>query len=1275
MAGIRYNHNTFSVGMISEKIQGNTESETYNNSLLDCKNFYIRQTGGVFKRPGTIFVSDIKNSLRMKLYPYHFAKNDSIVIGIIPGEIFAYNTEGQVANCRAEVLGLQVIQDEHFTVLQNGNFLYIFSSAGLYKLKYDTETSTLTFSKQEFTFAPVGKTNTDRTAEAVFVKTTSENGGTIKLTGEYKFVPSDIGQRCLLTWLNIKGEIGKDQPQDYSYFKITSIDETGKIANVTFEKDYSSFLKIEEVPTSPTQYFALPAFGANRGWPVAAGILANRLFLADNENIVYGSSLVFNDIFDFSLIQAETSGIFYAMNNDIGEINWIIGQEKLFVGTPTGIYISGGSGTYQDEVLLQSNMSLKKFSSVHASHLQPTNINGNIIFSDALSKNIFEIAVDESTGTYRTYDLSLLSSELLNSTCVSQTWSSYPVKTYWCVTGDGKLASMTYEKANNVLAWSYHELGGQNTAVESCATIQMNGYDYVFLVVRRNIGGQIVRFIEYIDKLFEPLDNKQYQQHYADAGLVRKYEYHIANISQYRAPQINNVNNWEFDQIQQNEDAKTQYVEMALLNYQKKKTKFELYPDKTWTVTAADGTTTNYISFCGLKRFQKQADKDRIQRTYEEKQPLDANCMTDFTDDECQLAIRKDEIDGVLYDKNDNELILLCDSSYFAVGDYIVFRDTGIKDGKGEPLDTIDNPEVLMVYGTNVSAYTKNFGIIVRRQNESKPGYTVGSFLGKGPIYRYRGKNKYKLIPGKNTVVTQHVPMAEAVALSSLPNVDDMPKYGICGGVVFDFERKTYNIAQDQKIYEVLTDFSKWSPPVLEASSDIKALIGKDEYFTTTSFVRGKVTVSLGGKFQKFISKTDQNYFFISGGKICSINGTNVSRNDKRDNITASVLIDGGQKQIQWFAPKGVFGCWKPGGGETSIGTLREESRTVNDGIAIGDKVYIVGEQGLFYQREKDNLLEWTYLENEHTCDWKGVVQYGSNILLWSQNGELLLYRVNEQSYSFQTVIISSNVSGCYVANNTVFLALSDGTILRSISDSEYTLTFFDLSSIYIDDVVGMEGVNGKKYLVKNINNSKLAEGYIEYELWNSDSNPLDSRELGVYDTTVRNNGTAHVYFNKIVGLGHLAAQKVTVSLDGNFLMNTTVSNAGIVTFSNDVYGMECHIGYQYTGVLDLMPLSGGNVRGSSVGSVGSQKSAFARLYYSLGGTYGTESDNMYKIIYPTKLTKGRYDNVKKLYSGVIELPLVNPRDVRERKFRMEHSEPVSFNVLSITQDAEISDA
>ena len=1266
MAGIKYNHNMFTVGMISEKIQGNTESETYNNSLLDCKNFYIRQTGGVFKRPGTYFVDVVKDALRMKLYPYNFPGNDSIIIGILPGEIYAYDIYGEITKCSAGDLSLDVINDEHFAILQNGNLLYIFSKVGIFEISYNTVSRVLTFKRKNFSFAPVGKVNDTRTNTATFSKETN----TLTLTGEIKFVNSDIGQRCLLFWEKSEDKLTSNKIQSYSYFKISAISNGGATATVTWETEYSSFDKVGDIPASATPHFSVPAFGADRGWPIAAGLLSNRLFLADNDLMIYGSCVRFDDIFDFTLGSDENSSISYRMNNDVGTINWIIGQDKLFVGSPTGIYISGGSGTYQDEVLTPANMSLKKFSSVHASTLAPTNINANIVFTDALSKNVYEIAIDEATGTYKTYDLSLLSNELLNSTCVSQTWSSYPVKTYWVVCQDGRLASMTYEKSNNVLAWSYHELGGVNSAVESTATIQIDGYDYVFLVVRRNINGEIVRFIEYIDKLYEPLDKKQYQQHYADAGLDRKYEYHLADISQYTPPQINGIDYWEFEQIEQNENARTQYVELALLDTESQKVIFNLYADKTWRVLAYTGTITNYVSFCSLKILEKSKSIDGIQRTNAEKKPLDIN---EIKINNCNLAIAKTDLSGVLYDKNHDVLILLCDGSYFENGDNIILKDTGIKDRDGNPLDsTEDNYVSLLVYSNEASLYTTKFGIIVKKADGESPGYTEGSFRNTCKIYRYRSANKYKIEHGKNAIVTQHVPLAEAVALSELPNNEDMPQSGVCGGVIWDDTKGDFKVAQGNGIYEVLPDFTKWLK-VKDTLSDVKALIGNNIYCTAANFINGEATVAFGGMFQKYIEGKENTYYFIAGGTTVSINGKTVSKNEKRSNVTAAILLPDG-KTVQWFAPNGLSGRWGATEGETEVGTIPGEMRTVNDGIVFNNKVYIVGDEGLFYERDADKLNDWIYLENNHVCDWRGIVQYQNKLLLWSKNGELLLFDPNENKYYSQTISISSEISGCYVANERIFLALSDGMILRSISESQYTQTFFDLAHIYIDDVVGMEGINGKKLLVKNIDTSSIKRGLIKYEIWD-EKYPVDTRSLGVYDTTVIHNGTAHVYFNKLVGLGHLAGQKVTIALDGNYLMDDTVSAAGVISFGNDVYGMEAHVGYQYNGVLELMPLSGGNVRGSSVGSVGSQKSAFARLYYSLGGTYGTETDNMYQIVYPTNLTKGSYDKTKELYSGVIELPIVNPRDIRERKFRMEHSDPVSFNVLSITQDAEISDA
>ena len=1286
MAGIKYNHNMFTVGMISQKIQGNTESETYNNALLDCKNFYIRQTGGVFKRPGTYYVSVVPRSQRMQLYPFNFADDNSIIIGLIPGYIYAYNTDGQVTSIEASVLTTSVLSEE-YTVLQQGDSIYLFCIAGIYEIKYDTVTRTLSFAEKEFTFPPVGEVNVDKNNTATY-----DGTSTITLTGTKKFVASDVGQKVLLMWV-VKEDPGDGQEalsyMTSSYFTIGSIDSSGLSASVTWESDYSSYTETTKIPTDSTTFFALPAFGANREFPVAAGVLAGRLYLADSHMMIYGSAMKFNDIFSFEMRGDESTALSYRLNNDVGRIHWIVGQDKLFVGTPTGIFISGGAGVYQDEVITAANFTLKKFSSVHANRLPPTNINANIVFADALGKNIYEIAVDETTGTYKTYDLSILSNELLNSGCISQTWSSYPVKTYWVATAAGILASMTYEKASNVLAWSYHDLGGENVAVESVATIQKGGYDYVFCVVRRNVKGEIVRSIEYIDKLYEPLDNKQYEQHYVDCGLERKYTYVLRDITQYKPPQIEGVSSWAFGQIAQNEDAKTQYTEMALIADNTNKVSFDYYPEETWSTTFRGEDIIHHVTFCRLKEEKKSVSVDGIERTTYRKVTIDNHEVEAVFGDaqpSCRLAIMKERVLGVKYDTTSRRLVLILDAASFAVDDYIILRDTGIETDAGSA-DSREGEaaKFFKVLNTDASAFTEKAGIIIGTVGGADPGYVINSFNpgGERKIYRLKHSDIYTLTYGQNTIAKQGLDATSAVAISDLPKATNMPQNGVCAGVVW--ENDHYVLAQGRDKYNIAADFKTWTKFPNAWPSDAKAFVLSSapsigEVSLTVSLIYFGAWDEIQGIFRKFtgLNGNGSVAHFLVGEKAGRYRISMKRYLVTGEHITAE-LIDS-DTSVQVFKEPTADGIptaiWGNSSTEFSNeGLIPDDDRVVNAGIKLGNNIYIVGTEGLFYTRPANDYNAWTAiinLDRNQVTDWEGVTVYDNKLLLWSKSGELMLYNPANQTDFVQTLAISSTIAGCYVANNVLFVALSDGRLLRSLSDSQYTLTFFDLSYVYIDDVVGMEGINAKKLQVRNIDTTNIRSGTVSYEVW-EDGHPLDTRPFGVYDKTVLDNGTVHVYFNKAIGLGQLAGQKVSISLDGNFLRETIVSSDGTVSLGD--FGMEAHIGYSYEGVLELMPLSGGNMRGSSVGSVGSQKPAFARLYYSLGGKYGTEEDNMYKIIYPTRLLDGSYDTTKKLYNGLIELPLVNPKDVRERRFRMEQSEPVSFNVLSVAQDAEISDA
>ena len=52
-----------------------------------------------------------------------------------------------------------------------------------------------------------------------------------------------------------------------------------------------------------------------------------------------------------------------------------------------------------------------------------------------------------------------------------------------------------------------------------------------------------------------------------------------------------------------------------------------------------------------------------------------------------------------------------------------------------------------------------------------------------------------------------------------------------------------------------------------------------------------------------------------------------------------------------------------------------------------------------------------------------------------------------------------------------------------------------------------------------------------------------------------------------------------------------------------------------------------------------------------------------------------RYDKDQSLISGLVKCPMVSSGDVYNRCVVIEHNKPVSFNILSITQDIEVSDS
>lgn len=81
-----------------------------------------------------------------------------------------------------------------------------------------------------------------------------------------------------------------------------------------------------------------------------------------------------------------------------------------------------------------------------------------------------------------------------------------PSSRIWIATSSGKLVCLTYEKDQQVLAWSNHIIGGTDAKVESIESIpdSVSSTDKLYTVVSRTVNGGTKRYIECMEEDFWP---------------------------------------------------------------------------------------------------------------------------------------------------------------------------------------------------------------------------------------------------------------------------------------------------------------------------------------------------------------------------------------------------------------------------------------------------------------------------------------------------------------------------------------------------------------------------------------------------------------------------------------------------------------------------------------------------------------------------------------------------------------------------------------------------
>lgn len=178
-------------------------------------------------------------------------------------------------------------------------------------------------------------------------------------------------------------------------------------------------------------------------------------------------------------------------SQDSNRIRHIVPLSQLLMLTASGEW---RVSPVNSDAITPESMSVRPQSYVGSSQTKPVLINNTMIFASARGGHLRELGYSYQAGGYITSDVCLRAAHLFDHhEVVDIAYAKAPYSIFWCVNDIGKLISFTYVPEQQVGAFAQHETQGD---FESCAVVPESNEDILYVVTKRKIGDNTVRFVE-----------------------------------------------------------------------------------------------------------------------------------------------------------------------------------------------------------------------------------------------------------------------------------------------------------------------------------------------------------------------------------------------------------------------------------------------------------------------------------------------------------------------------------------------------------------------------------------------------------------------------------------------------------------------------------------------------------------------------------------------------------------------------------------------------------
>ena len=234
--------------------------------------------------------------------------------------------------------------------------------------------------------------------------------------------------------------------------------------------------------TGATADWSEGAWSDRRGYPRAVAFYEERMIFAGTRTqgqTIWGSKT--GDWDNFLLGEKDDQAIEFTLASDtVNDIRWILQHDALIIGTSDSEWTLSASST--DEALTASNVKIKRQSVYGSASAGAAMAGETVLFVQRGGRKIREFVFRWEKDGYASPDMTILAEHITESGIEEIALQQQPDTILWCLLGNGTLASLTYEREQEVIGWARHDTAG---TILSICCVPEGEKDMLYLAVDR----------------------------------------------------------------------------------------------------------------------------------------------------------------------------------------------------------------------------------------------------------------------------------------------------------------------------------------------------------------------------------------------------------------------------------------------------------------------------------------------------------------------------------------------------------------------------------------------------------------------------------------------------------------------------------------------------------------------------------------------------------------------------------------------------------------------